>query len=79
MSTIEHCDITEQHLDERIAWRTTDKPHQAGVVTFHRLDERGHIRREVRPETQAAPIGTPSAAGRAGYVEFSMPGGTPTT
>ncbi|MDP4508830.1 SRPBCC family protein [Nonomuraea turcica] len=32
-------DITEQHPDERIAWRTTDKPHQAGVVTFHRLDD----------------------------------------
>ncbi|NRQ33011.1 SRPBCC family protein [Nonomuraea sp. NN258] len=32
-------DITEQHPDERIAWQTIDKPHQAGVVTFHRLDE----------------------------------------
>jgi uncharacterized membrane protein len=32
-------DITEQHPDERIAWRTTDKPHQAGVVTFHRIDD----------------------------------------
>jgi uncharacterized membrane protein len=32
-------DITEQHPDERVAWRTTDGPHQAGVVTFHRLDD----------------------------------------
>ncbi|GAA3583884.1 hypothetical protein GCM10022419_077080 [Nonomuraea rosea] len=32
-------EITEQHPDERIAWRTLDKPHQAGVVTFHRIDE----------------------------------------
>ncbi|WP_109525031.1 SRPBCC family protein, partial [Nocardia aurea] len=32
-------EITEQHPDERVAWRTLDKPHQAGVVTFHRLDE----------------------------------------
>ncbi|TYB51030.1 SRPBCC family protein [Nonomuraea sp. PA05] len=32
-------EITEQHPDERIAWRSVDKPHQAGVVTFHRIDE----------------------------------------
>ena len=31
-------EITEQHPDERIAWRSIDKPHQSGVVTFHRLD-----------------------------------------
>jgi uncharacterized membrane protein len=29
--------ITEQHPDERVAWRTTDGPQQAGVVTFHQL------------------------------------------
>jgi len=32
-------EITEQHPDERIAWCTLDGPKQAGVVTFHRLDE----------------------------------------
>lgn len=32
-------EITEQHPDERVAWRTTGKPHQAGVVTFHRIEE----------------------------------------
>ncbi|MBF8193579.1 SRPBCC family protein [Nonomuraea sp. K274] len=32
-------EITEQHPDERIAWRSLDKPHQAGVVTFHRLGD----------------------------------------
>ncbi|MEV0149801.1 MULTISPECIES: SRPBCC family protein [unclassified Nonomuraea] len=32
-------EISEQHPDERIAWRSVDKPRQAGVVTFHRLDE----------------------------------------
>ncbi|MFB4287548.1 SRPBCC family protein [Nonomuraea sp. ATR24] len=31
-------EITEQHPDERIAWRSIDKPSQSGVVTFHRLD-----------------------------------------
>jgi uncharacterized membrane protein len=32
--------ITEQHPDERIAWTTENGTHQAGVVTFHRLDDR---------------------------------------
>ncbi|GAA1767547.1 SRPBCC family protein [Nonomuraea bangladeshensis] len=32
-------DITEQHPDERVAWRSVDKPNQAGVVTFHRIDD----------------------------------------
>ena len=31
--------ITEQNPDERIAWTTIDGPHQAGVVTFHRLGD----------------------------------------
>jgi uncharacterized membrane protein len=32
-------EITEQHPDERIAWRATDGTENAGVVTFHRLDD----------------------------------------
>jgi uncharacterized membrane protein len=32
-------DITEQHPDERVAWRSTGGTTHAGVVTFHRLDE----------------------------------------
>ncbi|TDC52958.1 SRPBCC family protein [Jiangella ureilytica] len=31
-------EITEQHPDERIAWRSTGGVDQAGVVTFHKLD-----------------------------------------
>jgi uncharacterized membrane protein len=31
--------ITEQHPDERVAWRNTDGKENAGVVTFHRLDD----------------------------------------
>ena len=31
--------ITEQHPDERVAWTTMDGPKQAGVVTFHKLDD----------------------------------------
>ena len=32
-------EITEQHPDERVAWRATDGADNAGVVTFHRLDD----------------------------------------
>ncbi len=31
--------ITEQHPDERVAWRADDGPDHAGVVTFHRIDD----------------------------------------
>ena len=31
--------ITEQHPEERVAWRADDGPNHAGVVTFHRLDD----------------------------------------
>ena len=32
-------EITEQNPDERVAWRNTDGKENAGVVTFHRLDD----------------------------------------
>ena len=32
-------EITEQHPDERVAWRSVDGVDQAGVVTFHRIDD----------------------------------------
>ena len=32
-------EITEQHPDERVAWRATEGADNAGVVTFHRLDD----------------------------------------
>jgi uncharacterized membrane protein len=35
--------ITEQLPDERVAWRNTDGKDNAGVVTFHKLDD-GHSR-----------------------------------
>ena len=31
-------EITEQHPDERVAWRSTDGTTHGGVVTFHRID-----------------------------------------
>jgi len=32
-------EITEQHPDERVAWTATSGKGNAGVVTFHRIDE----------------------------------------
>jgi uncharacterized membrane protein len=32
-------EITEQKPDERVAWRNTEGKYNAGVVTFHRLDD----------------------------------------
>src|SRR3712207_3302222 len=32
-------EITEQRPDERVAWRSTEGKGNAGVVTFHRIDE----------------------------------------
>ncbi|HEY2833230.1 MAG TPA: SRPBCC family protein [Sporichthyaceae bacterium] len=31
-------EITEQHPDERVAWKSTDGTTHAGVITFHKLD-----------------------------------------
>ncbi len=31
-------EITEQHPDHRVAWKSTSGAHNAGVVTFHQLD-----------------------------------------
>ena len=37
-------EITEQHPDERVAWKATGGKGHAGVVTFHRLsDERSRV------------------------------------
>ena len=32
-------EITEQHPDHRVAWKATSGKGNAGVVTFHRIDE----------------------------------------
>lgn len=31
--------VTEQHPDERVAWKSDSGPNHAGVVTFHRLSD----------------------------------------
>ena len=45
--------ITEQEPDQRIAWTSTEGAHNAGVVTFHRLDDatsRVTLQLDVDPE-----------------------------
>ncbi|NBE98798.1 SRPBCC family protein [Nonomuraea sp. KC401] len=53
-------EITEQHPDERVAWRSIDKPHQAGVVTFHRIDD---TRTKVTLQMEYDPEGFVETAG----------------
>ena len=46
-------EITEQEPDQRIAWTSVDEPKQAGVVTFHPLDDsltRVMLQLEFEPE-----------------------------
>jgi uncharacterized membrane protein len=45
-------EITEQHPDERVAWKSTDGTTHAGVVTFHRLGE-GQTKVTVQLDWQA--------------------------
>jgi len=42
-------EITEQLPDERVAWKSIEGEKQAGVVTFHRLDD-GHTRVTIQME-----------------------------
>ena len=53
-------EITEQHPDERIAWRTVDGPFHAGVVTFHRISDgvtRIMVQMEYAPEGVTESVG----------------------
>ncbi len=46
-------EISEQHPDERVAWTSTNGARNAGVVTFHRLDDtttRVMLQMDVDPE-----------------------------
>ncbi len=64
--------ITEQNPDERIAWTTIDGPHQAGVVTFHRL---GDNRTKVMLQMEYDPQGLVEKAGDAlGVVKTRVKG-----
>ncbi len=53
-------DITEQHPDERVAWKSTTGPDQAGVVTFHRVSNdttRVTVQMDYEPEGLVENIG----------------------
>ena len=52
-------EITEQIPDERIAWRSTSGPTNAGVVTFHHLEEgrsKVMLQMEVEADDAAAKV-----------------------
>ena len=52
--------ITEQHPEERVAWKSDTEPRHAGVVTFHRLDDartRVTAQMDFEPEGLAEQVG----------------------
>ena len=53
-------EISEQHPDERVAWRATSGAENAGVVTFHRIDDatRVTLQLDAEPEGIAENVGT---------------------
>ena len=54
-------EITEQHADERVAWRATSGAENAGVVTFHRMDDettRVTLQLDVEPDGPVESVGT---------------------
>ena len=55
-------EITEQRPDERIAWTATQGAEQAGVVTFHRVDD---ARTKVMLQLDAEPEGVVEKVGDA--------------
>ena len=56
-----NAEITEQHPDERVAWRSTSGAENAGVVTFHRIDDettRVTLQIDADPEGLVENVGT---------------------
>ena len=54
-------EITEQHPDERIAWKGTTGAGNSGVVTFHRIDDgttRVTLQMDFEPEGVMESVGT---------------------
>ncbi len=65
-------EITEQTPDQRIAWNATDGAENAGVVTFHRLDDR---KARVTLQLDVEPEGPLESAGDAlGFVKRQATG-----
>ncbi|SDE21184.1 SRPBCC family protein [Glycomyces harbinensis] len=64
--------ITEQHPDERVAWKSLNGPTHAGVITFHRLgdeDTRVTAQMELDPDGFAE-----QAADRLGVLDRRVKG-----
>ena len=54
-------EITEQHADERVSWTSTSGARNAGVVTFHRIDDettRVTLQLDAEPEGVVESVGT---------------------
>jgi uncharacterized membrane protein len=54
--------VTEQHPDERVAWKSTSGTSNAGVVTFHKLDD---ARTKIMLQLDVDPEGVVERAGDA--------------
>ncbi|WP_020672843.1 SRPBCC family protein [Amycolatopsis nigrescens] len=64
--------ITEQHPDERVAWRSDQGPNHAGVITFHRL---GQGRTRVTAQMDIDPEGfAEQAADKLGVLDRRVKG-----
>ena len=61
-------EITEQKPDERVAWKAVDGAPNAGVVTFHRLEE-GKTRVMLQLEAAQTAAAAEIPVGRLGTVE----------
>jgi uncharacterized membrane protein len=58
-------EITEQVPDERVAWKSEDGTQNAGVVTFHRLDENRTkimVQMDWQPEGMVEQLGAKTGA-----------------
>jgi uncharacterized membrane protein len=58
-------EITEQHPDHRVAWKATEGRQNAGVVSFHELDEgttRVMVQMDWEPEGAVESIGAAGGA-----------------
>ncbi len=64
--------ITEQHPDERVAWRSDSGPDHAGVITFHRL---GDTKTRVTAQMELDPEGLAEhAADKLGILDRRVKG-----
>ena len=65
-------EITEQHPEERVAWTSVEGSKQAGVVTFHRLDD---TRTRVTCQMDFEPDGVIEQAGdKLGFLDRQVKG-----